>query len=142
MKYPTILAAASALLLGGCGQQSFEAPKTATPAILASGLQVYTANCATCHQVDGSGVSNMQPALLKDDVVNGDVDQLIRVVLKGPAAVLPAGRPRYSNVMPGFSRLNDQQIADLLTYVRTTFGPQATLVQASQVAAQRSALGL
>ena len=118
-----------------------ETPKEVSPQVLASGLQVYTVNCASCHQVDGYGVSNMQPALVDDPVVAGDPQMLIRVVLKGPAAVLPSDRPHYSNIMPAFDRLTDQQIADLLTYIRHDYGHQTAIIEARQVGAVRSQFG-
>jgi mono/diheme cytochrome c family protein len=131
---------AAALLLWGCSQAP-EAPVAATPQTLEAGRQVYTANCAACHQADGNGVPNMQPALVDDPVVQGDTTQLIRVVLQGPAAVLPEDRPHYSNMMPPFSRLSDQQIADLLTYLRHDFGHQASPVGVDQVQTIRAQFG-
>jgi mono/diheme cytochrome c family protein len=118
-----------------------EAPKEASPETLASGLKVYTDNCATCHQVDGTGVATMQPALVNDDIVAGDPTQLIRVVLQGPAAVLPPGRPKYSNTMPPFRQLTDQQIADALTYIRHDYGHQASVIDAPQVQTIRAEFG-
>lgn len=130
-----------ASLLFGCTQAP-EAPQEASPQVIASGLKVYTANCATCHQGDGYGVTNMQPALVDDDIVAGDPALLIRAVLKGPATVLPPGRPRYSNAMPPFNRLTDQQIADVLTYIRHDFGHQASVIEARQVQTIRTQFGL
>ena len=82
----------------------------------------------------------MQPALLGSAVVKGDPDQLIRVVLRGPAAVLPAGRPKYENIMPAFTILSDEQIAALLTHLRQTYGAGAGAITPAQVATQRKAL--
>jgi mono/diheme cytochrome c family protein len=87
--------------------------------------------------VDGSGAGQMQPALAGSAVVKGDPAQIIRIVLNGPAAVLPADRPKYSNVMPALSILTNEQIADVLTYVRRNFGGNASPVTPAQVAAQR-----
>ncbi len=109
---------------------------------VAAGLQVYTANCAVCHQVDGYGVSGIQPALVDNEIVTGDADRLIQIVLKGPAAVLPKDRPRYSNVMPPFNRLTDDQIADVLTYVRHDFDHGAPAIEAAQVKTTRAQAGL
>jgi mono/diheme cytochrome c family protein len=130
-----------ASLFFGCtpGPQT---PKEASPQVLASGLQVYTTNCATCHQVDGSGVPNIQPALIDDDIVAGDPTQLIRVVLQGPTAVLSPDRPRYSNKMPSFNRLTDQQIADVLTYIRHDYGHEASVINLQQVQTVRAQFGL
>ncbi len=115
-----------------------ETQSPATAAIFnGPGKMVYEQICAACHMVDGSGAGQMQPALAGSAVVKGDASQIIRVVLNGPAAVLPADRPKYSNVMPAFSILSDQQIADVLTYSRQHFGAGASSITAAQVAAHR-----
>ncbi len=77
--------------------------------------------CAACHMDDGSGVSGMQPALRGSAITGGDATKLIRVVLNGPAAELPANREKYSNVMPAFNFLSDADLAALLTHVRENF---------------------
>ena len=71
----------------------------------------------------------------------GDPEMLIRVVLQGPAAVLPEDRPHYTNMMPPFSRLTDQQISDLLSYLRHDFGHQASPVGVEQVQTVRAQFG-
>jgi mono/diheme cytochrome c family protein len=114
----------TAACLIGCTPSAPQAPKETSDQILASGLQVYTTNCLSCHQVDGSGVPNMQPALAGDPVMNGDPNLLIRVVLKGPAAVLPEDRPTYGNT------------------IRHNFGNQSGAIEESQVQTIRSQLGL
>jgi glucose/arabinose dehydrogenase/mono/diheme cytochrome c family protein len=101
------------------------------------GKIIYEQICAACHMRDGSGAGQMQPALAGSAVVKGDPGQIIRVALNGPAAALPADRPKYSNVMPSLSSLTNEQIADVLTYVRRNFGGGASPVTSAQVAAQR-----
>lgn len=101
------------------------------------GKELYEQICAACHMADGSGAAQMQPALVGSAVVKGDATQMIRVVLKSPAAVLPADRPKYGNVMPAFSMLTDEQIANVVTYIRQRFGSGADAVTPVQVAAQR-----
>ena len=105
--------------------------------VISPGRTVFEQICAACHMVDGSGAGQMQPALVGSAVVKGDATQIIRVVLTGPAAVLPADRPKYANVMPAFSVLSDEQIAAVLTYVRQNFGAGASPITPAQVAAQR-----
>jgi len=103
-----------------------------------AGKSLYNMICAVCHMADGSGAGNMQPALKDDAVVSGDVAKLIAVVLKGSAA-LPPDRRKYENIMPAFSTLTNEQIADVLTYVRQNFasGTGTSPVTPAQVAAQR-----
>jgi glucose/arabinose dehydrogenase/cytochrome c5 len=118
---------------------STAAPKAAAP-INTRGKQIYAQQCAACHMADGSGVANLQPSLADSAVVRGDPALLIRTILHGPAAVLPADRPKYSNVMPGYAGLlNDVRAADLVTYIRQAFGEGASPVKPDQVKAQRAA---
>ncbi len=102
------------------------------------GAQLYQQICAACHMPDGNGVSGMQPALVGSAVVSGDASTLIRVVLEGPAAVLPANRAKYNNQMPPFAAaFTDADIAETLTFVRKYFGKGASPVTPQQVAALR-----
>jgi glucose/arabinose dehydrogenase/mono/diheme cytochrome c family protein len=103
------------------------------------GGKIYAQVCAACHMPNGSGATGMQPALIGSKVVAGDTNQLINVLLKGPAAVLPADREKFSNVMPPFgAAYSDADVASVLTYLRKNFAPGAAAVTAAQVAAQRA----
>jgi glucose/arabinose dehydrogenase/cytochrome c5 len=101
------------------------------------GGKIYMQVCAACHMPNGSGVPNMQPALAGDAVVAGDTTRLINILLRGPAAVLPPDREKFSNTMPQFSVLTDSDIAGVINYLRKNFAPGAAEVTAAQVAAQR-----
>lgn len=104
------------------------------------GAQLYQQMCAACHMPDGTGVSSMQPSLVGSAIVAGDPATLIRVVLHGPAQVLPANRPKYSVLMPPFAAaLNDADLAEILTFSRRAFGKGASPITPAQVAAQRRA---
>jgi glucose/arabinose dehydrogenase/cytochrome c5 len=112
------------------------APSAPRPmeALNARGQELYGQFCASCHMAEGTGVPNLQPSLVDNAVVKGDPALLLRVLLHGPAAALPANRPTYSNVMPPFSGiLDDQQIADLTNYVRAAFGQVSAGVTPAQV---------
>jgi len=123
------------------------AARPTTPATSASpaapndgsrGAQLYQQVCAACHMPDGTGVPGMQAPLVGSAVVAGDAAMLIRVVLQGPAQVLPANRPKYAVQMPPFAAaFSDADIADTLTFVRRAFGKGASAVTAEQVKAQR-----
>ena len=102
------------------------------------GYRLYTQTCAICHIADGSGVGSMQPALVGSGVVNGDSATLIKVLLKGPGAVLPADRAKYTNVMPPFAGWPDKDIADVSNYVRRAFGkPGLPVIKTADVTAAR-----
>ncbi|TGE06225.1 c-type cytochrome [Hymenobacter fodinae] len=109
-------------------------PATATipAATLTAGKAVYVQNCLTCHQADGGGVDGLNPPLTKTTWVLGDKTRLVKVVLNGLQGEDIDGEP-YNNVMPAFDILTDQQIADVLTYVRNSFGNKASAIKAPEV---------
>ncbi|MEI6949210.1 c-type cytochrome [Paraflavisolibacter sp. H34] len=101
-------------------------------ASLAAGKTVYMQSCVTCHQADGGGVGNLNPPLIKTTYVLGNKARLIQVLLKGMSQKEVDGE-RYSNAMPPFHYLTDKQIADVLTYVRNSFGNKASAVTVDEV---------
>jgi mono/diheme cytochrome c family protein len=104
-----------------------------------NGKAVYTQNCATCHQVDGHGVPNMNPPLIQTTYVLGDKTKLIKIVLNGFNEDVEINGNNYSNTMPSHDFLKDQEIADVLTYVRNNFGNKASAISAAMVKSLRTA---
>jgi mono/diheme cytochrome c family protein len=102
------------------------------------GAVAYRKNCISCHLPQGQGIAGVQPPLAQTPVPIGDPQALLGWVMFGqrPAA-LPAGQ--YSGQMPQFQYLSDQELADLLTYVRHSFGNQASEITVDQVKAARQA---
>ncbi|HKB57617.1 MAG TPA: PQQ-dependent sugar dehydrogenase [Lacunisphaera sp.] len=132
---------------GETGPAAGKKSTTAVPAPAAAlagadtpGGKIYLQVCAACHMPNGSGVSNMQPALAGSAVVAGDPDRLINVILRGPAAVLPPDREKFSNIMPPYgAAISDADVAGIINYLRKNFAPPgATEVTPAQVAAQRA----
>jgi mono/diheme cytochrome c family protein len=141
-KYFALLAAL-ALTSAPAFAQKKPAPKAAAKAPAASaavlkGKSIYTQYCLTCHQADGLGVEGMNPPLAKTDYVLGDKTRLINVLVNGLKGVEVNGE-EYHGVMPSQSYLTDQQMADVLTYVRNTFGNKASAVTVGEVKAVRAA---
>jgi glucose/arabinose dehydrogenase/mono/diheme cytochrome c family protein len=101
------------------------------------GGKIYAQVCAACHMPNGSGVPGMQPALVGSSVIAGDTDRLIDVLLKGPAAVLPADREKFSSAMPPFEIYNDTDLAGVINYIRANFAPASSQVTPDQIAARR-----
>lgn len=102
-----------------------------------SGKIIYETYCLACHQEDGSGVPNMNPPLIKTDWVLGDSTRLIDVILKGLKNTEING-DSYSNEMPSHDFLTDYQIAEVLTYVRKSFGNEAGPISSEDVKKQRA----
>jgi len=86
---------------------------------------------------DGAGVSGMQPALVGSDILAGDPARLLRVVLHGPAATLPADRPKFANIMPPMGFLPDDDLAAAITHARASFTSNPAPITAAQVTAAR-----
>ncbi len=104
------------------------------------GAILYKKYCLTCHQADGSGVPRMNPPLIKTSYVSGDKIKLIKWVLQGSVTHVDIDGESYSNNMPAQNYLTDQQIADVLTYIRSSFGNKATAVIPSDVKTVRASL--
>jgi mono/diheme cytochrome c family protein len=112
--------------------------KPTTSSSLANGKLVYAQNCLTCHQADGGGVSNMNPPLIKTTYVLGDKMRLAKIVLNGFSEKVEIEGDIYSNIMPSLNYLSNQQIADVLTYVRSNFGNKASAVTVAEVSKART----
>jgi len=104
-----------------------------------SGKKIYSVQCLTCHQADGLGVSNMNPPLNGKGIL-GDKKKLIAIVIKGLATHEEIDGQTYQNVMPAHPEMKDQDIADVLTYIRNSFGNKASSVKVSEVKLARSML--
>ena len=100
------------------------------------GKMIYEQNCLACHQADGTGVPGLAPPLVKGTFVKGEKEALINIVLKGMEGVEIKGE-HYGNPMPAFGYLSDQEIADVLTYIRGNFSNEEGPVTAAEVAVVR-----
>jgi mono/diheme cytochrome c family protein len=116
-------------------------PKTGgvSATVMASGKAVFGKTCITCHMADGLGVPNMNPPLAKTTFVLGDKAKLIKIVTGGLNESIDIGDNTFSGVMPAQDFLKDQEIADVLTYVRNSFGNKATAVTLAEVKKARAA---
>ncbi len=96
--------------------------------------------CIACHQATGLGVPNQYPPLSKSEYVLGPASRLSRILLYGLQGPVEVAGAKFNGNMPNFGdKLKDDQIADLLTYIRQDWGNTATVVDAASVAAAREA---
>jgi alcohol dehydrogenase (quinone), cytochrome c subunit len=107
----------------------------------ARGASVYAANCAACHMPTGTGFSGMFPPLAGNPVVSSQNPiSLIHIVLSGSTMPATHSAPMAA-VMPGFaSNLSDREVADVVTYIRSSWGNKGGPVDASQVTSLRAAI--
>lgn len=102
------------------------------------GKRLYNTYCGSCHQRDGKGDGQRFPPLAGSEWVTGDKDKLIRMVLNGVSGPMTVNGVSYNNVMPGFGFLRDEDVAELLTLIRTEFGNQSSPVTQEEVAKARN----
>lgn len=103
------------------------------PKDLAIGQKIYNQYCMACHQSNGMGASGRFPPLNGTDWVTGDKQRLVNLILNGMEGAIEVNGEIYDGLMPQHSFLNDDQIADVLTYIRTHFGNQAESISAEEV---------
>lgn len=109
--------------------------------VMQTGRSIYQDTCSACHAATGQGVEHLFPRLAgSPGVQQPDPTTLIRVVVAGARTAATAAAPT-SPAMPSLGwRLDDAQVAAVLTYVRNSWGNAAPAVTASEVARLRPRL--
>jgi len=103
----------------------------------AQGQLLYNKHCLACHQADGGGVPNMQPAIIGGSWVKGDARALALFVMTGGFDSASRKESDVGNVMPPFRQLADEELAAILTFIRQKFGGGSSPVSTADVAAAR-----
>lgn len=86
------------------------------------GEKIYTTSgCVACHQTDGEGLAKTYPPLNQSEWLKGKPDKSIGIILKGLVGEIKVRGETYTGAMPAQPNLKDQQIADVLTYIRTNW---------------------
>ncbi|MGH8428862.1 MAG: c-type cytochrome, partial [Solimonas sp.] len=106
------------------------------------GEKLFPEYCSACHQPQGQGIPGAFPPLADSDRVKSENDKLIRIVMNGLAGPITVKGETYQSTMaPLGGVLNDQQIADVLTFVRHSWNNSGGAVDAEEVAAVRRRYG-
>jgi nitrite reductase (NO-forming) len=106
---------------------------------IAAGKTLFAGTCSTCHQADGKGLAGVFPPLAGSDFLMADVPRSIGVVLNGLSGPVTVNGTVYNSVMPPMSQLNDDEVANILSYVRNDWGNVGEVVTAADVKAARAA---
>jgi mono/diheme cytochrome c family protein len=104
------------------------------------GQMIYQTYCRACHQRNGKGDESRFPPLIESEWVDGDHEKLINVMLKGLNEPITVGGKEFSGAMPAFDFLTDQQLTDLLNYVKTSFSSKADSIRVDEVGQARKKL--
>ncbi|WP_211172621.1 PQQ-dependent sugar dehydrogenase [Chitinophaga sp. Ak27] len=107
-------------------------------AVASKGAVVYKSYCEACHKPDGKGVPGSFPALDQNPFVNGAAAPLIQTVIKDRTGADKAKNSRYGEQMPAFGFLADEDIAAVLSYIRTSWGNHQDSIAVSVVAQTRA----
>ncbi|MBL7858036.1 MAG: cytochrome c [Cyclobacteriaceae bacterium] len=111
-------------------------PKFDVKASIARGKEVYTAYCISCHMEQGEGIEDIYPPLAKSDYLMADKIRSIKQVLYGVNGEIRVNGKTYNGDMTGFD-MTDQEVSDVLNYVRNSFGNKGGAVTPEEVKASR-----
>jgi len=98
-----------------------------------AGESRFTGTCSVCHQSNGAGLPNVFPPLAKSDFLMADKTRSIGIVLNGLTGKITVNGATFNSVMPPMSQLNDDELANILTYVRNSWGNSGEAVTAAEV---------
>ncbi|HAV60988.1 MAG TPA: nitrite reductase, copper-containing [Verrucomicrobiales bacterium] len=104
------------------------------------GKGVFMQTCFVCHQMEGQGIPGQIPPLAKADYLMEDRDRSIRIVLQGMTGEVVVNEKKYNGVMLPMNNLSDAEIANVLTYVRNSFGNQGDAIAPDEVRRVRAEL--
>jgi nitrite reductase (NO-forming) len=105
--------------------------------LMEKGKRVYAQSCFACHQTNGEGMPGVFPPLAKSDYLMADKGRAIRAVVKGLSGPITVNGKEYNGVMPPVA-LNDEQVAQVLTYVRNEWGNEGDIVTPEDVTKARA----
>lgn len=106
------------------------------PEQIKSGKELFGRTCFACHQPEGQGIPNTFPPLAKSDFLNANPDRAIGAVLHGLSGEITVNGKKFNNVMTS-QNLNDEEVADVLTYVYNSWGNNKTVITPAKVKAIR-----
>lgn len=143
MRYRHLTGALALLLFSATACSSSDTVNERPPKSDAeAGQAAYLANCAACHQPDGSGLAGAFPPLKGSDWLSANTaEAAIRAVLTGLSGPMKVSGKDYNGVMPAMSHLSDADVAHILSYVNTGLNSGGAAITAEQVAAVRSEIG-
>jgi nitrite reductase (NO-forming) len=121
-----------AVYLGDRSQPNMNAVAAATQAAASgkltlddqvkAGQSLFAGTCSVCHQANGAGLPGVFPPLAKSDYLAADPKRAIGVLLHGMTGKVTVNGTEYNSVMPPMNQLNDDEVANILTYVMNSWG--------------------
>jgi nitrite reductase (NO-forming) len=106
---------------------------------IGAGRVLYNGTCSVCHQQNGEGLEGVFPPLANSDYLMADSRRAIEVVLNGLTGPVTVNGAEFNSVMPPMSQLNDDEVANILTFALNTWGNEADAISIADVAEVREA---
>ncbi len=103
-----------------------------------AGEALFNGTCSVCHQPNGQGIEGVFPPLAGSDLLAKDPHRAVHIVLNGLSGTVTVNGKVFNSVMPPMSQLNDDELANILTYVTHSWGNQGFRYSAQEVATTRS----
>jgi nitrite reductase (NO-forming) len=104
-----------------------------------AGRVLYNGTCSVCHQQNGEGLEGVFPPLANSDYLMADARRATEIVLNGLTGPVTVNGSPYNSVMPPMSQLNDDEIANILTFALNNWGNEGGVVRVGDVAEVRAA---
>ncbi len=116
--------------------QSFKQQQA--PVNLQNGKTVYETYCMSCHQENGNGIEGAFPSLVKTGNLI-DKNRLVKVITKGMRGPITVKGVKYNGEMAGVD-LTDKEVADVVNYIRNSWGNKAPMIKATDVVLAKKAV--
>ena len=100
------------------------------------GKEVYLLHCQNCHMENGQGMEGVNPPVAKTTYLK-DTKKNIGIILNGQSGEVTVNGKKYNAIMNPMNYLDDKQIADVLNYIRNSWGNKYPIVTPAQVKAER-----
>ena len=103
-----------------------------------AGEALFAGTCSVCHQANGAGLAGVFPPLAKSDFLGTDMKRAVDVVLRGLSGKVKVNGSEYDSVMPPMNQLNDDEVANILTYVYNSWDNPGGRISTDEVKKQRA----
>lgn len=118
-------------------QASKQGTLTRAQQVEAGGV-LFKGTCSACHQDNGQGIPDVFPPLAKSDLLAATPARAVEIVMNGLSGPVTVNGKQYNSVMPPMSQLNDDEVANILTYVLSSWGNNGPAITAAQVTELRA----
>ena len=126
------------LVLITAGSMSLFGQNTSLSSSIKNGQLVYTGFCMSCHMEDGNGLESVYPSLVKSENLH-DKNRLVKIILQGMRGPIVVKGQSFNGEMASIS-LTNKEVADVLNYIRNSWGNKAPEIKLSEIEPAKKAM--